>query len=65
MKQNALPAEQLLTRSDLSRRWSVSLETLKRRERAGILRYLKLGRGVRYRIEEVKRIEQEAEVTHR
>ena len=50
------------TRNDLSRRWSVSIETLKRRERAGLLPSLKLGRGVRYRLADIERIESEAEV---
>ena len=53
---------ELLTRRELCDRWSVSTETLKRRERAGILHALKLGRGVRYRLDEVERIEADAEV---
>jgi hypothetical protein len=51
------------TRSQLARRWAVSAETLKRRERAGILRPLKLGRGVRYKVADVERVEAEAEVS--
>ena len=54
---------QLLTRRELCDRWRVSHETIKRRERAGILPCLKLGRGVRYRIEDIERIERDAEVT--
>lgn len=52
----------MLTRRDLAARWVVSLETLKRREKAGLLPCLKLGRGVRYRLEDVERIEAQAEV---
>ena len=54
---------ELLTRRAVARRWSVSTETIKRRERAGILPVLKLGRGVRYRWADIKRIEAEALVT--
>jgi hypothetical protein len=39
-----------------------SVETLKRRERCGLLPFLKLGRGVRYRLAEIERLEAEAEV---
>jgi hypothetical protein len=50
----------LLTRRELARRWKVSIETLKRRERTKILRPMRLdGRIVRYRMSDVERIEQE------
>lgn len=52
----------LLTRLDLCERWRTSRETLKRRERHGMLPFLKLGRGVRYRLSDVERIEKESEV---
>jgi hypothetical protein len=52
----------MLSRRCLSGRWSLSIETLKRREKAGILPFLKLGRGVRYRLTDIERIEQQAEV---
>jgi hypothetical protein len=53
--------ETLLTRSELARRWKVSIETLKRRERAKILRPVRLeGRVIRYRMSDVLRIEEEA-----
>jgi len=52
----------LISRKQLAERWSLSTETLKRRERAGILPALKMGRGVRYRITDIERIEKEAEV---
>jgi len=54
---------ELLTRRELATRWRFSTETIKRRERAGILPALKLGRGVRFRMEDIKRIEAEALVT--
>lgn len=38
------------------------METLKRREKSGLLPFLKIGRGVRYRIEDIERIEKEREV---
>ena len=52
----------LISRQTLKRRWEVSIETLKRRERAGLLPFLKLGRGVRYRLADVEAIERAAEV---
>lgn len=52
--------DKLLTRLDLARRWKVSIETLKRRERAKILRPLRLeGRIVRYRLSDIRQIEEE------
>jgi hypothetical protein len=59
-KQNEVAA--LLTRKELAHRWKASTETLKRRERAGILPFLKLGRGVRYRISDVEALERAAYV---
>jgi hypothetical protein len=53
----------LLSRRQLATRWQVSKETIKRREKAGILPVLKLGRDARYRLTDVMRLEQEAEVT--
>jgi hypothetical protein len=55
-------AVRLLTRKDLSDRWQLSVETLKRRERCGLLPFLKLGRGVRYRLDDIERLEADAEV---
>jgi hypothetical protein len=52
----------LLTRKGLADRWQLSVETLKRRERCGILPFLKLGRGVRYRLKAIERLEADAEV---
>jgi hypothetical protein len=49
--------ESLLTRRELADRWKVSIETIKRRERARVLRPLRLeGRIVRYRMSDVVRI---------
>jgi hypothetical protein len=53
---------QLVTRRELSDRWKLSIETLKRRERCGVLPFLKLGRGTRYRLSDVERLEADAEV---
>ena len=36
--------------------------TLKRHERAGLLPALKIGRSVRYRLEDIERIEAEADI---
>jgi len=50
------------TRRTLAERWQCSTMTLKRREMAGILPFMKLGRGIRYLVEDVERIEKEAMV---
>jgi hypothetical protein len=55
-------AVRLLTRKGLSDRWQLSIETLKRRERCGVLPFLKLGRGVRYRLSDIEQLEGEAEI---
>jgi hypothetical protein len=54
--------ERFLTRKGLADRWQLSTETLKRRERCGLLPFLKLGREVRYRLADVEHLEAEAEV---
>jgi len=54
---------QLLTRGELSRRWNLSVETLKRWEKSGKLPFFKLGKEVRYRITVVEQIENISEVT--
>lgn len=51
----------MLSRRHLAERWAISRETLKRREKAGILTPLKLGKLVRYRLVDIERIEQQAE----
>jgi hypothetical protein len=55
------PAEdKLLTRREVAARWKVSVETVKRREQARILRPVRLeGRIVRYRMSDVARIEED------
>jgi hypothetical protein len=60
---NPNTSAQLISRRALSERWQLSTETLKRRERCGILPFLKLGRGVRYRLADIERLEAEAEST--
>ena len=54
--------ERFLTRKGLADRWQLSTETLKRRERCGLLPFLKLGRGVRYRLADIEHLEADAEV---
>ena len=52
--------DRLLSRLELARRWKVSIETLKRRERTKILRPIRLdGRIIRYRMSDPLRIEKE------
>ncbi len=50
-------ASKLLDRKLLANRWSCSIETLKRRERAGVLTAILLGRLVRYRLSDIEAIE--------
>jgi hypothetical protein len=52
----------MISRRQLAERWGCSRETCKRREKAGILPFLKLGRDVRYRITDIERLEQQAEL---
>jgi len=62
MRKNDVGESQLVTRKELADRWRLSLESLKRRERAGFLPFLKLGKGIRYRLGDIQRLEAEAEV---
>jgi hypothetical protein len=62
MKQITQQSAQLLSRRHLASRWAVSKETLKRRERAGKLPFLKIGRDIRYRLAVIEQIEAQAEV---
>jgi hypothetical protein len=55
----------LLSRKQLAARWSSSVETIKRRERAGILSPLILGGLVRYDLNQVEEIERQALVKHK
>ena len=50
--------EKLLKRSDLAIRWGCSIETVKRREKAGILKPIVLGRLVRFRLDDVIKLEE-------
>jgi hypothetical protein len=54
--------DSLLTRRELADRWKISIETIKRRERARVLRPLRLeGRIIRHRMSDVMRIEREGD----
>jgi hypothetical protein len=55
-------SSQLLTRRELSSRWNLSVETLKRWENSGKLPFFKLGKQIRYRIKAVEQIETISEV---
>ncbi len=59
--QDRIP-DQFLTPRDLAARWRCSIETLKRRRRANILQAYRFGRGVRFLLADVLRIEAEARV---
>jgi hypothetical protein len=51
-------AERLLSRGELATRWSCSRETLKRREREGILKAIRFNqRLLRYRLSDILSIE--------
>ena len=53
----------MLTRRELADRWRCSIETIKRRERAGILHPVLLGaRMPRYRLMDVEEIEKNGRV---
>jgi hypothetical protein len=54
--------EQLRSRRQLAARWSVHQQTLKRREKAGTLPFLKLGNRIRYRLSDIEAIEAAATV---
>jgi excisionase family DNA binding protein len=49
--------EKLLSPAELADRWSVSVETLKRRRRDGALSALKLGKSVRFKLSDILAIE--------
>ena len=50
-----------LSRKELSELWNLSIKTLLRREKAGILRPLSLGaRTTRYRLSDILKIEEDA-----
>jgi hypothetical protein len=62
MKKISLPERVVVSRKGLAERWGCSTETIKRREAAGVLKALKLGRLVRYRLADVEAAEAQAEV---
>jgi hypothetical protein len=57
-----LTESSLLNRGGLAERWGCSIETIKRRERAGVLNAIILGRLVRYRLSDILSIEAAAAV---
>ena len=55
--------EKMLSRADLAERWGVSKETIKRRERDGLLTPLRFNqRLLRYRLSEIEAIEASLEI---
>lgn len=59
---NLTTNQQLLSRHQLSDRWSCSIETIKRRERAGVISAMKLGGLVRYSLQDILKVEAAATV---
>lgn len=59
----AAHTERFLTTRQLAERWQVCSLTLRRWRKAGRLPTLFLGRGTRFALEDVERIESEARVT--
>ena len=53
-----------INRIDLSKRWKVSIQTLKRREKEGILKPIHLGGCIRYDMVDILKTEEEAKVTY-
>jgi hypothetical protein len=53
-----------ITRIELASRWKVSIQTLKRREKDGVLKPLLLGGCVRYDVVDILKTEEEAKVTY-
>ena len=51
-----------LTRQEVANRWRQSQETVKCRERCGLLHPLKFGRSVRYDVREILALEEKARV---
>jgi hypothetical protein len=51
------PGVTLLTRADLCTRWRCSPSTLKRMEKSGFLRPVRLRSNVRYRVDQIEQIE--------
>jgi hypothetical protein len=52
------PTEQLISRNALARRWECCIETIKRRERAGLLKAVRFNqRMLRYRLSDILAVE--------
>jgi hypothetical protein len=49
--------EHLRSRRQLAQRWACSIETVKRRERSGLLPVIKIGTHARYRASDIEAIE--------
>jgi hypothetical protein len=69
MNEPIFNSDTCISRAQLARRWNCSIETIKRRERAGILPAIKFSpRCTRYRVTDVQRVEQDSltgqEVAH-
>ena len=47
-----------ISRKQLAERWGFDTGTLKRREKDGSIPFIKLGRQVRYKLKDIKRIEE-------
>ncbi len=58
MKKTLPNTGSLMTQDDLAARWQVTKMTLLRRRSAGLLPFVKLGRGVRFRLADVIAIEE-------
>ena len=54
--------EQLRSRRQLAQRWGCSVETVKRREKSGLLTVIKIGKHARYRVSDIEAIELEATI---
>lgn len=55
-------SERLLSPREVARRWGIHTITLRRWTKEGRLKSLKLGRSVRFQMEEILRVEDEATV---
>lgn len=55
--QTLTPGDQFLTRRDLATRWLCSEMTIKRREAQGLLKPIRHGRIVRYRLADIATLE--------
>ncbi len=58
-KTSSGPVSELISRDQLAKRWSISKETIKRREREGLLNPIRFNqRLLRYRLEDIVAVEQ-------